>query len=157
MNRAKLFGGIALATVLWAAAVPPRSDSSSLSTLVLRGSSATAAPSGSNNNASPVVLRGSPPSAVQPPIAPPACPPDYLYESPYGCVPPGYASASDDYGYWPDYWGDGFYFSRRHPRFQRFRPDLVHRAGGGLPARFGRRPVNGFGSGVVHAGGFGRR
>jgi hypothetical protein len=153
MNCAKLSGSIALAAVLWAglapAAVPPSSDSSSLRTVVIRGSSETAASSASGNDDSPAVLRGSTPSAAPPAVATPACPPDYLYEPPYGCVPPGYASAPDDYGYWPYYWGDGFYFSPRHPRFHGFRPGLVDRAGRGLPARFDRRPANGFGAGVA--------
>ena len=106
----------------------------------------------------PTVLRGFPPS---PPRPAPVCPPGYALSPDYGCMAPapgGYAESWPGYDYWPDYWYGypGFGFPGfDHPGFGH-RASHFHRFSGfrGFhnPARFG-----GFGIGVAHMGGFGRR
>jgi len=111
----------------------------------------------------PTVLRGFPPS---PPRPAPVCPPGYALSPDYGCMAPapgGYAESWPGYDYWPDYWyghpGFGFpgfgFPGFDHPGFGH-RASHFHRFSGfrGFhnPARFG-----GFGIGVSHMGGFGRR
>jgi hypothetical protein len=142
------------------AAVQPSSASSGPMTVVIRGSSDTAAKPSSDSDPPPVVLRGSPPTPAQPPVAGYACPDGYDYAPGYGCITPGYAYAPYDYDYWaydhwPYYGFDGFSSAgRRHA----FRHHLVSGVGRRFAPRFGHPFTSGFGHGFAHAGGgFGHR
>jgi len=109
----------------------------------------------------PTVLRGSP--AKPAPV--PECPPGYNLSADYGCIAPssgGEAEGGPGYDYWPDY-GFGypvnglFGFVPGSPRPHRFagshKGHGFHRKAGFHPtARFAAR-----GTGMGHAGGFGRR
>ena len=125
MNRSKLsakelllISGFAAAVLAGAAsaAARPSPGASSLTTVVIRGSDPAAQPP-SAKDTPPIVLRGSPPAAAQPPAGQFACPPGSGYDASYGCSPPEYVYAPDDYGYgyWP-YWGfdESFSGGRRH-------------------------------------------
>jgi len=126
----------------------------------------------------PTVLRGSPPSTAK---SAPICPPGYTVSPDYGCLAPStgeYPSGSLDYGYWPDYGygypfggfpGFGFGAGRFH-RFGgfhdgRFHDGRFHAGRGFLAGRgfhdpaalHGSARFGGFGAGVGHMGGFGRR
>ena len=115
----------------------------------------------------PTVLRGSLPSTDRPI---PICPPGYTLSPGYGCIGPSggdYTEGSPGYDYWPDYDygypfgfpGFGFGAGRFH-RFAGFHNGRGFHGGRGFraragfhgPARFG-----GFGAGIGHMGGFGRR
>ena len=136
--------------------VPPAPPSSSAASLPL-----------------PTVLRGSPPSAANPF---PICPPGYTLSPDYGsgCVGPSsgdYTEGSPGYDYWPDYGygypfggfpGFGFGTGRFHRfagshNFHRFAAVHNGRAFHGRAAFHGAAGFHGFGTGVGHAGGFGRR
>jgi hypothetical protein len=121
---------------------------------VIRGSSDTVVQPSSDSNAPPVVLRGSPPAAVQAPVAEYACPPGSDYAPGDGCGTSGYAYAPYDHDYWPYYGFDGVSSGDRD---QGFRNGLAHVVGREFAPRFGHLLTNGFGHGLVQTGGFGRR
>ena len=150
-----LGSNVVIAALAWGgsvlAAAQPSPTTSSASTAVIRGSNETTAQPAPADDPPPVVLRGS----RLPPAQPPAdygCPAGYLYDPSSGCVVPGYASEPYDYGYWPDWWYDGFGFERRQHRFPH---GFAARAGRRPVVRLGHPAVGGFGHGVAHIGGFG--
>jgi hypothetical protein len=162
-GSALLLGGvIAFAAVAWpgcaSAAVEAASSGSDLSTVVIRGSNEATTPPSSVDDDPPVVLRGSPPSPRQPPTATYGCPAGYFYDPSSGCVLPGSAYQPYDYGYdydyWP-YWGFGGFYSGE--RGHRFAHGFGYRAGRAMAIHFHKPAVSGFGHGLAHIGGFGRR
>jgi hypothetical protein len=153
-----LISGIGLAAAALAGTQPvnaqPFSGGSIPTTVVIRGSGPTDAPPAFGKDTPPIVLRGSPPSGAQPPAAQYACPSGYDYDPSYGCVIPGGASSSDDYGYWPNYGFDGFSSGGwRHGS----RHGFANGTRRGLAPRFAHGAANGLGHAFTRAAGFGRR